>query len=95
LTILPRTEVALSSVVIMAREEMREIKVQAEPVRHTHGRFICCHEWGRDKVGQTARATSSAREADPRREDAPFRHDLGPSRLRSVGQRPSALARVV
>jgi hypothetical protein len=96
LTILPRTEVALSSVVNMAREEMREIKVQGRSLFVPTVAFNLLYEWGRDKVGQTCSAHVVGREPDPPAEKmAPFRLDLGPRVYRSVGQRPSALARAV
>ena len=96
LTILPRTEVALSSVVTMEREEMREIKVQGRSLFVPTVAFNLLYEWGRDKVGQTCSAHVVGREPDtPSDKMAPFRLDLGPRVYRSVGQRPSALARAV
>lgn len=96
LTILPRTEIALSSVVSMPREEVREIKVQGRILFVPTVAFNLLYEWGRDKVGQTCSAHVVGREPDPPAEKmAPFRLDLGPRVYRSVGQRPSALARTV
>jgi hypothetical protein len=96
LTILPRTEVSLSSVVTMEREEMREIKVQGRSLFVPTVAFNLLYEWGRDKVGQTCSAHVVGREPEkPSEKMAPFRLDLGPRVYRSVGQRPSALARAV
>ncbi|WP_431848738.1 hypothetical protein [Allosphingosinicella sp.] len=96
LTILPRTEVSLSSVVTMEREDMREIKVQGRSLFIPTVAFNLLYEWGRDKVGQTCSAHLVGREPDtPSEKMAPFRLDLGPRVYRSVGQRPSALARAV
>ncbi len=96
LTILPRTEVSLSSVVTMARDEMREIKVQGRSLFIPTVAFNLLYDWGRDKVGQTCSAHVVGREPEPPAEKmAPFRLDLGPRVYRSVGQRPSALARAV
>jgi len=96
LTILPRTEVALSSVVNMPREAMREIKVQGRSLFIPTVAFNLLYEWGRDKVGQTCSSHVIGREPEqPSEKMAPFRLDLGPRVYRSVGQRPSALARAV
>jgi hypothetical protein len=96
LTILPRTEVALTSVVTMPREEMREIKVQGRSLFIPTIAFNLLYEWGRDKVGQTCSSHVVGREPEqPSEKMAPFRLDLGPRVYRSVGQRPSALARAV
>ncbi|HEX8401166.1 MAG TPA: hypothetical protein VF628_05625 [Allosphingosinicella sp.] len=96
LTILPRSEVSLSSVVNMAREDIREVKVQGRSLFIPTVAFNLLYDWGRDKVGQTCSAHVVGREPDPPAEKmAPFRLDLGPRVYRSVGQRPSALARAV
>jgi hypothetical protein len=96
LTILPRTEVSLSSVVNLPREEMREIKVQGRSLFIPTVAFNLLYEWGRDKLGQTCSSYVVGREPEPPAEKmAPFRLDLGPRVYRSVGQRPSALARAV
>ncbi len=96
LTLLPRTEVALTSVVTMPREEMREIKVQGRSLFIPTVAFNLLYEWGRDKVGQTCSSHVVGREPEqPSEKMAPFRLDLGPRVYRQVGQRPSALARAV
>ena len=96
LTILPRTEISLSSVVTMAREDMREVKVQGRSLFIPTVAFNLLYDWGRDKTGQTCSAHVVGREPEtPSAKMAPFRLDLGPRVYRSVGQRPSALARAV
>jgi hypothetical protein len=96
LTILPRSEVSLSSVVSMPREEMRDIKVQGRSLFIPTVAFNLLYEWGRGKTGQTCTSHVVGREPEkPSEKMAPFRLDLGPRTYRSVGQRPSTLARAV
>lgn len=96
LTLLPRTEVTLRSTVSMARADMREIKVQGRSLFIPTVAFNLLYNWGRDKAGQTCSSHVVGREPDtPSEKMAPFRLDLGPRIYRSVGQRPSALARAV
>jgi hypothetical protein len=96
LTLLPRTEVTLRSTVSMARADMREIKVQDRSLFIPTVAFNLLYNWGRDKAGQTCSSHVVGREPDtPSEKMAPFRLDLGPRIYRSVGQRPSALARAV
>ncbi len=96
LTILPRTEVKIQSVVTMPRAEMREIKVQGRSLFIPTVAFNLIYNWGRDKAGQTCSSHIVGREPEtPSDKMAPFRLDLGPRTYRSVGQRPSALARAV
>jgi hypothetical protein len=96
LTILPRSEVALTSVVSMPREEMREYKVEGRSLFIPTIAFNLLYEWGRGKLGQTSSAHVIGREPEnPSAKMGPFRLDLGPRVYRQVGQRPSALARAV
>jgi hypothetical protein len=96
LTILPRTEVKIQSTVTMPREQMREIKVQGRSLFIPTVAFNLLYNWGRDKTGQTCTSHIVGREPEtPSEKMAPFRLDLGPRTYRSVGQRPSALARAV
>jgi hypothetical protein len=96
LTILPRSEVALTSVVSMPREEMREYKVEGRSLFIPTIAFNLLYEWGRGKLGQTSSAHVIGREPEnPSAKMGPFRLDLGPRVYRQVGQRPSALVRAV
>jgi hypothetical protein len=96
LTILPRTEVKINSVVSMPRAEMREIKVQGRSLFIPTVAFNLLYAWGRDKTGQTCSSHIVGREPEtPSQKMAPFRLDLGPRIYRQVGQRPSQLARAV
>lgn len=96
LTILPRTEVKIQSKVTMPRAEMREIVVQGRSLFIPTVAFNLLYNWGRDKAGQTCSSHIVGREPEtPSEKMAPFRLDLGPRIYRSVGQRPSALARAV
>ncbi|CAA9526483.1 MAG: hypothetical protein AVDCRST_MAG23-602 [uncultured Sphingosinicella sp.] len=96
LTILPRTEMKLQSTVTMPRDQMREIKVQGRSLFIPTVAFNLLYNWGRDKAGQTCSSHIVGREPEtPSEKMAPFRLDLGPRIYRSVGQRPSALARAV
>jgi hypothetical protein len=96
LTIPPRTEMKLQSTVTMPRDQMREIKVQGRSLFIPTVAFNLLYNWGRDKAGQTCSSHIVGREPEkPSEKMAPFRLDLGPRIYRSVGQRPSALARAV
>lgn len=96
LTILPRTEMKLQSSVSMPRAEMREINVQGRSLFIPTVAFNLLYAWGRNKTGQTCTSHVVGREPEQASEKmAPFRLDLGPRTYRSVGQRPSALARAV
>lgn len=96
LTIPPRSEVALTSVVAAPRSELREITMQGRNLFVPTVAFNLLYDWGRDKTGQTCSSHVVGREAQtPQAKMGPFRLDLGPRVWRSVGQRPSALARAV
>jgi hypothetical protein len=96
LTVLPRTDLSFQSVVTLPREQVREIRVEGRSLFVPTVAFNLLYDYGRGKTGQTCSSHVVGREAEtPSAKMGPFRLDLGPRVWRSVGQRPSALARAV
>jgi hypothetical protein len=96
LTILPRSDVTFQSVVNLPRDQVREIRMEGRSLFVPTVAFNLLYDYGRDKTGQTCSSHVVGREAEtPTAKMGPFRLDLGPRVWRSVGQRPSALARAV
>ena len=96
LTILPRSDVSFQSVVRLPRDQVKEIRIEGRSLFVPTVAFNLLYDWGRGKTGQTCSSHVVGREAEtPSAKMGPFRLDLGPRVWRSVGQRPSALARAV
>lgn len=94
-TIAPQEMVELRGAVVMPRDAMRAIMVQGRALFIPLVAFNVLYEWGDGESGQTAMPYVVGREAEmPSQKMGPFRLDLGPRIYRSVGQRPSELARV-
>lgn len=93
--IAPGEEVALRSTLVMPRSDVRAIVVQERKLFIPLAAFNTLYEWEGGESGQTAMSYVVGREAEtPTQKMGPFRLDLGPRIYRSVGQRPSELARV-
>lgn len=93
--IAPGEEVTLRNALVMPRSEMRAIVVEGRKLFIPIAAFNVLYEWDGAKAGQTAMSYVVGRESQtPTQKMGPFRLDLGPRIYRSVGQRPSELARV-
>jgi hypothetical protein len=91
-----RGQVQLQSSVTMPREEMREITVQGRRLFIPMVAFNVIYDWGNGRSGQTSVSYLVGREPETASEKmGAFRLDLGPRLYRSVGQRQTALARIV
>jgi hypothetical protein len=96
LTILPRSDISFQSVVALPRAEVKEIRFEGRSLFVPTVAFNLLYDYGRGKTGQTCSSHVVGREAEtPAAKMGPFRLDVGPRVWRSVGQRPSALARAV
>jgi hypothetical protein len=94
--IAPRTETLLRSSFTMPKEMVREIVVEGRKLFVPIVAFNVAYQWGANRTGQTATSYVVGREAEsPSEKMGGFRTDLGPRIYRSVGQRPTRLARIV
>jgi LPXTG-motif cell wall-anchored protein len=92
----PRGEVQLSSAVALPKEHVREIEVQGRRLFIPTVAFNIVYDWGTGRIGQTSMAFVVGREAEtPTAKMGAFRLDLGPRLYRTVGQRPTQLARAL
>jgi hypothetical protein len=92
----PKTEAQLTSAVAMPNEAVREVEIQGRRLFIPTVAFNIVYDWGNGKTGQTSASYLVGREAEiPAAKMGGFRLDLGPRLYRSVGQRPTRLARTV
>ena len=92
----PETAVKLNSAVALPKEQVREVEIQGQRLFIPTVAFNVVYEWANGKKGQTSNSYVVGREAEtPSPKMGGFRLDLGPRLYRSVGQRPTRLARAV
>lgn len=92
----PRGEIQLKSAVTMPKDEVREINVQGRRLFIPMVAFNVIYDWGNGRSGQTSMSYLVGREPEAASEKmGAFRLDLGPRLYRSVGQRQTAMARIV
>jgi hypothetical protein len=92
----PKTEAQVTSAVAMPNDQVREVTIQGRRLFIPTVAFNIVYEWGNGKTGQSSSSYLVGREAEtPTQKMGGFRLDLGPRLYRSVGQRPTRLARTV
>jgi hypothetical protein len=80
----------------MPNDQVREVTIQGRRLFIPTVAFNIVYEWGNGKTGQSSSSYLVGREAEtPTQKMGGFRLDLGPRLYRSVGQRPTRLARTV
>jgi hypothetical protein len=92
----PKSEVQVSSAVALPNEQVREVTIQGRRLFIPTVAFNVVYDYGQGKSGQTSASYLVGRETEPASgKMGGFRLDLGPRLYRSVGQRPTRLARAV
>jgi hypothetical protein len=92
----PRGEAQLTSAVALPKDQVREIELQGRRLFIPTVAFNIVYDWGNGRSGQTSASYLVGREAEtPSAKMGAFRLDLGPRLYRSVGQRPTRLARAI
>ncbi len=90
-----RSQAKLNRIVTLDKSEVRAITIQGRRLFIPMVAFNIVYDWGERETGQTSRCFVVGREPDsPSERMGPFRLDLGPRVYRSIGQRPTALARI-
>jgi hypothetical protein len=92
----PKTGAQITSAVALPNADVREVTIQGRRLFIPTVAFNIVYEWGNGRTGQTSASYLVGREAEtPTEKMGAFRLDLGPRLYRSVGQRPTRLARAV
>lgn len=94
--IAPRAAARVRNVVVMPKDEVREITVEGRRLFIPMVAINVIYDWGDGKSGQTSMSYLVGRKTEvPSTKMGAFRMDLGPRIYRSIGQKPSKLAVLV
>lgn len=94
--IAPRTAARVRDVVVMPKNEVREITIEGRRLFIPMVAINVIYDWGDGKSGQTSMSYLVGRKTEvPSTKMGAFRMDLGPRIYRSIGQKPSNVAVLV